>query len=150
MLESIKNGVPFSHPHKKMVAKGHTGKKRTVYTFGKEENHILKLITYLMIRKYDHLFQPSLYSFRSGHSVSEAIRKITRTRDIRQYYSYKVDISNYFNSSSLADKVSAYIGNGGTITTGNGAVIHRQRQRQRSVRRQLCGSQSVQPAPVAV
>lgn len=101
LLDSIKNGVPFSHPHKKMVAKGHTGKKRTVYTFGKEENHILKLITYLMIKKYDHLFQPSLYSFRSGHSVSEAIRKITRTRDIRQYYSYKVDISNYFNSINV-------------------------------------------------
>ena len=101
LLESIKNGMPFSHPHKKMVAKGHTGKKRTVYTFGKEENHILKLITYLMIRKYDHLFQPSLYSFRSGHSVSEAIRKITRTRDIRHYYSYKVDISNYFNSINV-------------------------------------------------
>ena len=50
LLDSIKNGVPFSHPNKKMVAKGHTGKKRTVYTFGKEENHILKLITYLMIK----------------------------------------------------------------------------------------------------
>ena len=101
MLDSIKRGEPFSHPQKKMIAKGHTGKKRTIYTFGKDENYILKLLTHLLIREYDHLFQPSLYSFRAGHSVSEAIRKITRTRDIKQFYSYKVDISNYFNSINV-------------------------------------------------
>ncbi len=101
ILDSIKNGELFSFPQKKMVSKGHTGKKRIVYTFGKEENYILKLLTYLMIRKYDGMFQPSLYSFRVRRSVSEAIRKITRTRDIKQYYSYKVDISNYFNSINV-------------------------------------------------
>lgn len=109
ILDSIKRGGSFSHPQKKMVAKGHTGKKRTVYTFGKEENHILKHLTFLLIRKYDHLFQPNLYSFRAGHSVSEAIKKITSNRDIKQYYSYKVDISNYFNSINV-DKLIDMLG----------------------------------------
>ena len=95
---NIKNGIPLSNPVKKSIAKGDSNKKRIVYTYSQEENYLLKLITHLIIRKYDSIFSPNLYSFRSGHSVSGAIRKITGTKDIEKYYTYKADISNYFNS----------------------------------------------------
>ena len=56
------------------------------------------MLTHLLVREYDYLFSPNLYSFRVNSGVKKAIRKITRTHGIDNYYSYKIDISNYFNS----------------------------------------------------
>ena len=76
----------------------HSHKKRTVYVYSDVENRILKLLTFLLQRKYDHLFAPNLYSFRRYKGVRDAVTTLIRTPNIRKMWSYKVDISNYFNS----------------------------------------------------
>ena len=91
----------FSIPSKKQIHKIDSTKKRIVYTFPQEENYILKLLTYLLIRKYDGIFSPNLYSFRANYSVKQAFRRIVATPNISQYYTYKVDISDYFNSIDI-------------------------------------------------
>ena len=91
----------FSIPSKKQIHKIDSTKKRIVYTFPQEENYILKLLTYLLIRKYDSIFSSSLYSFRVNYSVKQAFQHIVTTPNISQYYTYKVDISDYFNSIDL-------------------------------------------------
>ena len=91
-------GEAFPLPSKSIISKLHTQKKRTVYTYPEAENTVLKLLTYLLLRKYDCLFTPNLYSFRPARTAKDAIRRLTGTKGIRQMHAYKVDISNYFNS----------------------------------------------------
>lgn len=91
----------FSPPCKKQIQKIDSTKKRLVYTFPKEENYILKLLTYLLIRVYDGVFSSNLYSFRANYSVKQAFQHILSTSNIDQYYTYKIDISDYFNSIDL-------------------------------------------------
>lgn len=62
-------GEPFSFPVKKEIAKIGKQKKRVVYTFGRDENLVMKLLTHLLLREYDHLFSPNLYSFRVNNGV---------------------------------------------------------------------------------
>lgn len=91
----------FATPCKKQIQKIDSTKKRMVYTFPKEENYILKLLTYLLIRVYDGAFSSNLYSFRANYSVKQAFQHILSTSNIDQYYTYKVDISDYFNSIDI-------------------------------------------------
>lgn len=98
ILDRIRRGEPFPHPRKASISKKSTSKKRIVYIYPAAEQWVLKLMTHLLLRKYDHLFCPNLYSFRAGHGVQEAVRTLTSTRGIDGMWSYKADISNYFNS----------------------------------------------------
>ena len=100
-VDKLLAGIPFSFPTKKEISKIGKQKKRVVYTFKHDENLILKLLTHLLIREYDYLFSPNLYSFRANSGVKKAIKKITSTPHIEDYYSYKIDISNYFNSIDI-------------------------------------------------
>lgn len=88
----------FPLAHKKIISKMSTQKKRTVYVYPRVETITLKLLTHLMLRKYDHLFSKNLYSFRPNSGAKEAIARIRKTKDIDNSYAYKADISNYFNS----------------------------------------------------
>lgn len=101
VVDKIRRGEPFPYPTKRAIAKSGSPKKRIVYTFPREENYVLKLLTYLLLRKYDAIFSDNLYSFRARYSVKRAIKKIVSTPDICEYYTYKVDISNYFNSINV-------------------------------------------------
>ena len=98
VADRIDAGLGFSHPKKSAISKMHSEKKRIVYTYSPDENWVLKLMTHLLIRKYDHLFTDNLYSFRAGRSVKDAIRDLRRVKDIDKMWSYKADIRNYFNS----------------------------------------------------
>ena len=98
VYDCVVSGVRFPLPQKSVISKMSTQKKRTVYTYPEDENMVLKLLTYLLLRKYDYLFESNLYSFRPGRTVKDAIRCFLRTDGIGNMYSYKVDISNYFNS----------------------------------------------------
>ncbi len=97
-VEKILRGEGFSPPKKTAISKMSSGKKRIVYTYAEDENWVLKLLTFLLQRKYDYLFAYNLYSFRPRKGVRDAVKKLTRMPNIRQMWSYKVDISNYFNS----------------------------------------------------
>jgi hypothetical protein len=95
---AIRRGDPFPLPRKTVLSKLSTGKKRTVYTYPRAESTVLKLLTWLLLRRYDGLFSPDLYSFRPGRTAKDAVRKLTRAPGVRELWSYKADISNYFNS----------------------------------------------------
>ena len=99
-VELIQNGGMFSAPKKTLVAKSNNSKKRAVYTFSREENYVLKLITF-MLRDYDDIFAPNLYSFRKERGVKRATNDLRRIRNLDEYYVYKVDISDYFNSVDI-------------------------------------------------
>lgn len=96
VYEKIIKNEGFSIPKKTLINKK-AGKKRAVYTFCREENYVLKLISYLL-KDYDHIFAPNLYSFRKNTGVKKAIDNILRIRNLDSMYVYKIDISNYFNS----------------------------------------------------
>ncbi|MBO4873305.1 MAG: group II intron reverse transcriptase domain-containing protein [Lachnospiraceae bacterium] len=98
VCESIARGDRFPLPRRAVISKLHSQKKRIVYIYPSDENTVLKLLTYLLLRKYDGLYAEGLYSFRPGRSAKDAIRHLTRLSGIRRMYAYKVDISNYFNS----------------------------------------------------
>ena len=85
-------------PFKAVISKMSTQKKRTVYKYPYGFNMLLKLLTYMTLRKYDHIYTNNLYSFRPGVCAKDAIMAICHTKDIRSMYSYKIDVSDYFNS----------------------------------------------------
>lgn len=99
---AIEGGEPFPLPKKTLIAKQSAEKKRTVYTYPRAENTVLKLLTWLLLRRYDGLFSPGLYSFRPGRTAKDAVRRLTRTPGIFEMFAYKVDIHDYFNSIPVA------------------------------------------------
>ena len=98
ILDKIHRGDPFPHPRKATISKKSTSKKRIVYIYPEKEAWVLKMMTHQLLRRYDHLFTPNLYSFRAGHGVKEAVGFLRRIPGIGQMWSYKADIRNYFNS----------------------------------------------------
>ena len=94
----INEGIPFPLPQKAVINKTNSSKKRIIYMYPEDENTLLKLLTYLMLRKYDYLFSDNLYSFRPGKTAKDAVRKLVKSKNICNMYCYKADISNYFNS----------------------------------------------------
>ena len=98
VIERIMNGQGLSVPVKKRIAKSGSTKKRVVYYLPDDEAMVLKLLTWLMIRKYDASLPENLYSFRPHYGAKDAMRKLVSMPDISEYYSYKLDVRNYFNS----------------------------------------------------
>jgi len=98
IISRIRAGEPFPHPRRAAISKKSTSKKRIVYVYPPKESWVLKLMTHLLLRRYDHLFTPNLYSFRAHHGVKEAIGFLSRVPGIEEMWSYKADIRNYFNS----------------------------------------------------
>lgn len=100
LAEIYLKGGEFSVPRAVVLNKQYSNKKRTVFIYPREENYFLKFIAYALSR-YDGIFCSNLCSFRKGITVKTAIRSLTRTREIGDMYSYKVDISDYFNSVDI-------------------------------------------------
>ena len=94
----IAAGEPFPLPRKSVVSKLDGKKKRTVYTYPPAENTVLKLLTWLLLRRYDGQFEDNLYSFRPGRTAKDAVRALRAIPGIREMWAYKADVSNYFNS----------------------------------------------------
>ena len=98
VCKMIKNNEPFPLPSRAVINKNNGKKKRVVYTYPYDENMVLKLLTHLILRKYDYLFCDGLYSFRPSRCAKDAVKKFIRDKSLRNSYFYKADISNYFNS----------------------------------------------------
>ena len=98
VTEAIARGERFPLPRKAVLNKLDSRKRRVVYVYPRAESTVLKLLTWLLLRRYDGLFSPNLYSFRPGRTAKDAVRKLTRAPGVRELWSYKADISNYFNS----------------------------------------------------
>ena len=98
VCQRIAAGEPFPLPRRSVISKLHSGKKRVVYTYPEPENTVLKLLTWLLLRRYDGLFSPGLWSFRPGRTAKDAIRGLLAVPGLRQMWAWKADVSNYFNS----------------------------------------------------
>lgn len=98
VVERMRSGLGISVPVKKKIAKEGSTKKRTVYMLPEDEANVLKLLTWLMIRKYDPFLSSNLYSFRPGVTVKSAFHRVIGHSGIHRYHTYKLDIRNYFNS----------------------------------------------------
>lgn len=99
VCESIKEGRAFPLPKRSVISKMGSNKKRVVYTYPEPENTVLKLLTHLLLRKYDGLFYGTgLYSFRPGRTAKDAVRALLKIGAVPEMYSYKADIHDYFNS----------------------------------------------------
>lgn len=99
VFEKIVNSEGFSIPKKTLINKK-AGKKRAVYTFTQDENYVLKLVSFLL-KDYDNIFSPNLYSFRKNTGVKKAVDNILKIRNLDEMYVFKIDISNYFNSVDI-------------------------------------------------
>ena len=109
----IEAGEPFPLPGKSVISKLDGKKKRTVYTYPRAENTVLKLLTWLLLRRYDGLFADNLYSFRPGRTAKDALRQLLARPGIREMWAYKADVSNYFNSipvERLLPRLEAVLG----------------------------------------
>lgn len=96
-LPLLRGQYTFSVPKKHLInKKGSAGKKRAVYQYNEEETYIFKLISYLLYR-YDGVFSENLYSFRKEFGVKKAFSFLAGQVG-RGMASYKVDVSDYFNS----------------------------------------------------
>ena len=102
VVEKIRKKENFLPPSKVIISKQYSSKKRIVYTYSREENYVLKLLTYLLIRQYDYIFAKNLYSFRANHGVKKAINYLSGDLYLSKKYVYKVDIHNYFNSIDVS------------------------------------------------
>lgn len=98
VAEGLLTGSVEAVPEKKLIRKMETSRKRTVYMYPREVNYVLKLMTFLLLRDYDGIFAENLYSFRVNAGVNKAMSGILTTPGLKGMYTYKVDISNYFNS----------------------------------------------------
>ena len=101
VVEKIISGENLSIPMKKRIAKSGSSKKRVVYSLPEDETMVLKLLTWLMIRKYDSCLPSNLYSFRPHYGAKDALKKLVSMPDMSEYYSYKLDVRNYFNSIDI-------------------------------------------------
>lgn len=102
--DSVSDLKDLPLPAKSVISKMSSRKKRTVYKYPYDFNMLLKLLTYLTLRRYDHIYSGNLYSFRPGVCAKDAIMNICRSKNIRSMYSYKIDVSDYFNSIPV-DKI---------------------------------------------
>ena len=62
-VRRISSGEPFPPPRRAVISKMSSQKQRIVYIYPEPENTVLKLLTYLLLRKYDGLFSDGLFSF---------------------------------------------------------------------------------------
>mgnify|MGYP001255384182 CR=1 FL=1 len=100
VLENIKNNVPFPYPKKFILNKVGADKKRIVYSYDEAEKYVLKIIAFLLHEK-DKIFADNLFSFRHDQGVRKAIEYLVNKPDISEYYSYRLDIHDYFNSVNV-------------------------------------------------
>ena len=97
VVKKMKVPEEFPYPKMTILNKKNTNKKRTVFTYDREENYVLKCIAYLLLA-YDSFFSSNTYAFRKKEGVKKAIGALISYENIGQMYSYKVDIHDYFNS----------------------------------------------------
>ena len=60
VCERINSGAPMSLPRRVVISKLYSAKKRVVYVYPEPENTVYKLLSWLLLRRYDGLFSPGL------------------------------------------------------------------------------------------
>ena len=113
VIEGLRAEEPaFSLPEKRWINKKGTDRKRVVYLFPYAEKTVLRIICFLMERRYDGLFCGNCYAFRMKRSVRDAAHEIRRIPRLKNKYAVKIDIHDYFNSipqERLVQKLARFL-----------------------------------------
>ncbi|MBR5272717.1 MAG: hypothetical protein IKU25_04905 [Clostridia bacterium] len=99
-VEEFLAGKQFPLPTIKVINKINSQKKRMVFVFPENKNLFLKGISYYLMN-YDWIFPPNLCSFRRELCAKTAVNKLRKVCGISEKYSYKTDVSDYFNSADI-------------------------------------------------
>ena len=86
-----------------LLSKKGTDRKRVVYVYPYDVQVVLKVIAW-KLHKYDNCFANNLFSFRKFINAQTAVRYLREKQKEGDWYTYKLDIHNYFNSVSV-DKI---------------------------------------------
>lgn len=98
---------------KELVVSG-KDKRRIVYCYSKpnlDYQYFFKFVNTLL-REYDEVFSPNLFSFRSGYKIGNAVSRLAKGNTLFGQYKAKLDIHDYFrciNIDLLFPKVEALI-----------------------------------------
>lgn len=104
MKQVGKSGEEFTFiPRKVLLSKKGTDRKRVVYVYPYDVQVVLKVIAW-KLHKYDNCFANNLFSFRKFVNAQTAVRYLREKQKEGDWYTYKLDIHNYFNSVSV-DKI---------------------------------------------
>ena len=104
MKQVGKSGEEFIFiPRKVLLSKKGTDRKRVVYVYPYDVQVVLKVIAW-KLHKYDNCFANNLFSFRKFVNAQTAVRYLSEKQKEGDWYTYKLDIHNYFNSVSV-DKI---------------------------------------------
>lgn len=103
----------FPYPRQSFVRKGHSNRRRTVYSFPQKESFLLKFMAFVLM-DLDEIYADSLCSFRKSYTYLRTgkgqgeLRKGTRTRDFfkkiqmidpdRELYVLKTDFRDFGDS----------------------------------------------------
>ena len=87
----------FSIPVKKMIPKGYTNRKRTVYHFEENEMTLLRMMSFVL-HEYEDLIPQEVYSFKKGISAKDFILMVHSDKRLHHMYVAKTDIRDYGNS----------------------------------------------------
>lgn len=98
--QKLQQGQGLSAPRKILINKTGVGRKRIVYSFGREETYVLSMVAFLL-KEYDKIFAPNLYSFRNFKTAKSAFQHLSLHPDLQEKYVYRSDISAYFNSVNV-------------------------------------------------
>jgi hypothetical protein len=94
-------GFYFSPKIKKLVNKQGSDKKRAVFCYPQDETLVLKFLA-RRLHKYDAYFSPNCLAFRKDFSVRRALGGLIGTVREGEYFCYKLDVQNYFNSIDIS------------------------------------------------
>lgn len=104
--EVLSKNYKFQMPLRLVVNKLQTGKKKTVYLFGYQDDFLLKVINKILTETYQHLISPACHSFQRGKGAKTAFRMLLADPEIDKKHFLKTDIHNFFNSVNIEDFIS--------------------------------------------
>lgn len=106
--KEILNGkYQFQLPHKAVINKIKTGKKKTIYLYPKPDDLVLKVINRLLITGIQFYISPLCHSFQKNKGAKTAFKSILNDKNIHNKSCIKLDIKNFFNSIDGFDFMSS-------------------------------------------
>lgn len=98
IANEITNGEYTFNPPKRRLVNNAGDKRKIVYTYNEDETMILKLISFLIMQKYDDKFSPNCYSFRKDFGIKQAMENLSAASNIEKLCCYKIKIDNYYSN----------------------------------------------------
>lgn len=93
----IRRDYTMPPPFHFRIPKNFSGSKRDLYVWKGHHNYMLKLITFCL-HDQESIYCDGLYSFRSTRTAKDLLLRLSETKNKKDYYIIKADVSNYVSS----------------------------------------------------